>query len=352
MPRISFFLLFLGALVALASACTKMSLPVPLPNLAQCLGDLIANKRRKIYTATPTFCKCTCFKNSTVVPLDDKAKYPDSSEATLHRRGVVSPPGIVPFPPLPPLSNNTRYAPPNGNNPHGNFGPCSDLPFPHDDITCYGFPNGNNPDAGSPARKEPNAPPTHGRPTIVEQDPPLQTPAVTLQEPYVKPVLVYPQPKPPQQQPQLLKQQQQQQQQEQEQKQRLPKKEPKKQSPKWTRKRPKKQPRQQPEEEPHEEPRRNAVRAPPADCMRCTKAFCLAQELAICTDATEEDVQTSCFQRDSRKDRIIVWGFIVITGGLLIWAAVRRFLERRESSRMGVFGSLRGYVPLRRGEQV
>jgi hypothetical protein len=37
-----------------------------------------------------------------------------------------------------------------------------------------------------------------------------------------------------------------------------------------------------------------------------------------------------CFQRDSRKDQIIVWGFILGTAGLLGWAAVRKVLEARE----------------------
>jgi hypothetical protein len=37
-----------------------------------------------------------------------------------------------------------------------------------------------------------------------------------------------------------------------------------------------------------------------------------------------------CFQRDSRKDMIIVWGFILGTTGLLGWAAVKRVVEMRE----------------------
>ena len=38
-----------------------------------------------------------------------------------------------------------------------------------------------------------------------------------------------------------------------------------------------------------------------------------------------------CFQRDSRKDQVIVWGFILGTAGLLGWAGVRRVLEMREA---------------------
>jgi ABC-type nitrate/sulfonate/bicarbonate transport system permease component len=36
-----------------------------------------------------------------------------------------------------------------------------------------------------------------------------------------------------------------------------------------------------------------------------------------------------CFQRDSRKDQIIVLLFIATTVGLLVWAGVRRLLEKR-----------------------
>lgn len=38
-----------------------------------------------------------------------------------------------------------------------------------------------------------------------------------------------------------------------------------------------------------------------------------------------------CFQRDSRKDQIIVWGFIFGTLGLLGWAGVKRVTEMREA---------------------
>lgn len=36
-----------------------------------------------------------------------------------------------------------------------------------------------------------------------------------------------------------------------------------------------------------------------------------------------------CFQRDSNKDKIIVWGFILGTVGLLGWAAFKRVVEVR-----------------------
>ncbi|KAH8179117.1 hypothetical protein LIA77_00636 [Sarocladium implicatum] len=68
-------------------------------------------------------------------------------------------------------------------------------------------------------------------------------------------------------------------------------------------------------------------------CSQCTKAFCLGQGLDICKDAEEDDVVTLCFKRDSIKDRIIVWGFIVGTVGLLGWAFFKRFKSWREERR-------------------
>ncbi|KAK3316554.1 hypothetical protein B0H66DRAFT_441064, partial [Apodospora peruviana] len=61
-------------------------------------------------------------------------------------------------------------------------------------------------------------------------------------------------------------------------------------------------------------------RAASSSCGQCNRAFCLKYNLPICKDAEEKDVLTSCFQRDSTKDQIIVWGFIIGTVGLLGWA--------------------------------
>jgi hypothetical protein len=59
--------------------------------------------------------------------------------------------------------------------------------------------------------------------------------------------------------------------------------------------------------------------------------------LPICADAEDKDILTTCFQRDSRKDQIVVLTFITTTLGLLIWAAVRNVLEKRkpEGARIG-----------------
>ncbi|KAK4199273.1 hypothetical protein QBC40DRAFT_203125 [Triangularia verruculosa] len=70
-------------------------------------------------------------------------------------------------------------------------------------------------------------------------------------------------------------------------------------------------------------------RASSSSCTQCNRAFCLKYNLPICKDAEEKDVVTSCFQRDSNKDRIIVWGFILGTAGLLSWAGIRKVIDSR-----------------------
>ncbi|RSM18224.1 hypothetical protein CDV31_002949 [Fusarium ambrosium] len=70
-------------------------------------------------------------------------------------------------------------------------------------------------------------------------------------------------------------------------------------------------------------------------CSECTKAFCLKQGISFCKGATEEDVTTLCFQRDSNKDKIIVWGFIIGTVGLLGWAAFKKVVSWREGPGIG-----------------
>ncbi|CAJ2504726.1 Uu.00g121200.m01.CDS01 [Anthostomella pinea] len=71
------------------------------------------------------------------------------------------------------------------------------------------------------------------------------------------------------------------------------------------------------------------TRAASSSCTQCTRAFCLSLALPICKEAEETDVVATCFQRDSRKDQIIVWGFILGTAGLLGWAAAKRVIEMR-----------------------
>lgn len=81
-----------------------------------------------------------------------------------------------------------------------------------------------------------------------------------------------------------------------------------------------------------------AKRTAATSCSQCTKAFCLGQSLDICKDTAEEDVVTMCFQRDSNKDKIIVWGFIVGTTGLLGYAFFKHIKRRRESHQHPGYG--------------
>ncbi|KAK3903978.1 hypothetical protein C8A05DRAFT_32274 [Staphylotrichum tortipilum] len=76
-----------------------------------------------------------------------------------------------------------------------------------------------------------------------------------------------------------------------------------------------------------------------SSCTQCNRAFCLKYNLPICKDAEEKDIKTWCFQRDSPKDRVIVWGFLLGTAGLLGWAGARRAVESvRERRRRLVSG--------------
>jgi len=63
-------------------------------------------------------------------------------------------------------------------------------------------------------------------------------------------------------------------------------------------------------------------------CADCTRAFCLDSNLSICKNAREEDVFTTCFQRDSLKDETVVVIFIFATAGLLAWAVVKPWVDR------------------------
>jgi len=79
-------------------------------------------------------------------------------------------------------------------------------------------------------------------------------------------------------------------------------------------------------------------RSASASCARCTKSFCLEHRIPFCADAEEDDVATLCFQRDSNKDRIIVWGFMIGVVSLLGAAAVRRAMEWRGRGDNGGLG--------------
>jgi len=77
-------------------------------------------------------------------------------------------------------------------------------------------------------------------------------------------------------------------------------------------------------------------------CKDCDKKFCLGYNLPICKDAKEENVYTTCFQRDSAKDEAVVFIFIFATVGLLLYAAVKPCVERW----MENIRERRSYIPI------
>ena len=91
-----------------------------------------------------------------------------------------------------------------------------------------------------------------------------------------------------------------------------------------------------------------SLRAPTATCALCNRAFCVSQRLPICKDAEEKDIFTTCFQRDSRKDQIVVIAFIMVTVALLGWAAMRKLFEWRGSGTRGTRDAQQGYTAITR----
>ncbi|KAL4737590.1 hypothetical protein BDV11DRAFT_153397 [Aspergillus similis] len=77
-------------------------------------------------------------------------------------------------------------------------------------------------------------------------------------------------------------------------------------------------------------------------CNDCNRKFCLGYDLPTCKGAKEDDVLTTCFQRDSRKDEAIVFIFIIATGSLLLWAVFRPWVQKwMEAAR-----ERRTYIPV------
>ncbi|PSN72019.1 hypothetical protein BS50DRAFT_241332 [Corynespora cassiicola Philippines] len=61
-------------------------------------------------------------------------------------------------------------------------------------------------------------------------------------------------------------------------------------------------------------------------CNDCNRQFCLSY--SFCNKEKEENVFTTCFQRDSAKDQAVVFIFIFATVGLLSYAAVRPWIDQ------------------------
>ncbi|CAL5868671.1 uncharacterized protein PFLUO_LOCUS2898 [Penicillium psychrofluorescens] len=92
--------------------------------------------------------------------------------------------------------------------------------------------------------------------------------------------------------------------------------------------------------------KRAAAKYRPLTCNDCNRKFCLDYELPTCKGAKEEDVFTTCFQRDSHKDEAVVFIFIIATASLVAWAALRPWVEKwLEAAR-----ERRSYIPVAQPE--
>jgi hypothetical protein len=67
-------------------------------------------------------------------------------------------------------------------------------------------------------------------------------------------------------------------------------------------------------------------RASKKSCNDCNRQFCLSY--SFCKGEKDENVFTTCFQRDSTKDQVVVLSFIAATVGLLSYAAVRPWVDQ------------------------
>ena len=86
-------------------------------------------------------------------------------------------------------------------------------------------------------------------------------------------------------------------------------------------------------------------------CADCTRSFCASYNLPICKDVDEDKIFTSCFQRDSLKDELVIYLFLAVTTGLLVWAGAKPWIEKlweKSGFGGGALGSGvgRSYVPV------
>ncbi|KAF9697126.1 hypothetical protein EKO04_005002 [Ascochyta lentis] len=72
-------------------------------------------------------------------------------------------------------------------------------------------------------------------------------------------------------------------------------------------------------------------RATKKSCNDCNRQFCLSY--SFCKGEKEDKVLTTCFQRDSTKDQVVVLAFIAATLGLLGYAAVRPWVDQWKEAR-------------------
>ncbi|KAK9700467.1 hypothetical protein K7432_012184 [Basidiobolus ranarum] len=71
---------------------------------------------------------------------------------------------------------------------------------------------------------------------------------------------------------------------------------------------------------------------PNKPCQECTKAFCLTRDANFCSGAGDSGLLATCFQRDSYKDQVVIYIFLIVTGGLLVAALLKPYRARWQRS--------------------
>jgi hypothetical protein len=70
---------------------------------------------------------------------------------------------------------------------------------------------------------------------------------------------------------------------------------------------------------------RASILAVPA-CSVCTKNYCIEQK--VCEQNQDmSNWSTSCFQRGSYKDEIMIWSFMIITGLMVVLALLKPWIK-------------------------
>lgn len=81
-------------------------------------------------------------------------------------------------------------------------------------------------------------------------------------------------------------------------------------------------------------------------CSACNKQYCQEQLPDICVASgtdSEVTVSTDCFKRQSTKDETIIIAFLLLTGGLLLYATIiKPIMKRRAITQNQSYSTLSG----------
>jgi hypothetical protein len=69
-------------------------------------------------------------------------------------------------------------------------------------------------------------------------------------------------------------------------------------------------------------------------CNNCTRKYCVEHANEICGGADEFVTSTSCFQRESELDRLVIYSFLSVTSILLMYALFMK-LRARAAHQLG-----------------